>query len=99
VKPSVRFSTGPSSCGSHPVEPPWPEPPESGSSDELTRRRESESTVDRRARVVHCVHRPDSWIFPTEKQILNSVILKVYTEVPQLSENSNLVPDSEFYLK
>jgi hypothetical protein len=35
--------------------------------------------------------------FPTEKQILNSVILKVYTEVPQLSVNSSLVPDSEFY--
>jgi hypothetical protein len=31
--------------------------------------------------------------------ILNSVILKVYTEVPQLSENSSLVPDSEFYVK
>jgi hypothetical protein len=35
--------------------------------------------------------------FPTEKQILNSVILKVYTEVPQLSVNSSLVLDSEFY--
>jgi hypothetical protein len=37
--------------------------------------------------------------FPTEKQIQNSVILKVYTEVPQLSENSSIVPDSKFYLK
>jgi hypothetical protein len=37
--------------------------------------------------------------FPTEKQILNLVILKVYIEVPQLSVNSSLVPDSEFYLK
>jgi hypothetical protein len=35
--------------------------------------------------------------FPTEKQILNSVILKVYTKVPQLSKNSSLVPDSEFH--
>jgi hypothetical protein len=99
MKPLMRFSTRPSSCRSHPVEPPWPEPPGSGSSDELTRRRESESTVDRWACVVHCVHRPGSWIFPTEKHILNSVILKVYTKVPQLSENSSLVPDSEFYLK
>jgi hypothetical protein len=37
--------------------------------------------------------------FLTEKQILNSVISKVYTEVPQLSVNSSIVPDSEFYLK
>jgi hypothetical protein len=37
--------------------------------------------------------------FPTEKEILNSVIPNVYTEVPQLSVNSSLVPDYEFYLK
>jgi hypothetical protein len=30
---------------------------------------------------------------------ISSLILKVYTEVPQLSVNSSLVPDSEFYLK
>jgi hypothetical protein len=38
-------------------------------------------------------------IYPLKNNSIFSLILKVYTKVPQLSVNSNLVPDSEFYLK
>jgi hypothetical protein len=48
--PVVRTAGIPSLCSCHPSEPPWPEPPGSLSSGELTRRRESESTVDRPTR-------------------------------------------------
>jgi hypothetical protein len=44
-------------------------------------------------------HAPGPPIYPLKNNSISSLILKVYTEVPQLYVNSSLVPDSEFYLK
>jgi hypothetical protein len=63
LKLVVRIPACSSSCGSHPIKPPWPEPSGSVSSGELTRLRESESMVDRPAHGDYYVHRLGSWTF------------------------------------